>query len=291
MNVSAVNLSLAAPAELTGPAPATYLFVPGHRPELIAKARRSAADAVVIDLEDAVAPEQRPAARAATAAALAEHAAEPPASGQQLWVRVNAAGSPEAEADLAAIGELLTHARLPKVTNPAEIDWLVARAPRLVATLPAVESAAGLLAAPSVAAHPLVARLGLGGVDLIGDLGCADTPEALAYPRSVLVVASRAAGLPGPVNSVYTRLDDPDGLVAHARAAKALGFAAQSVLSPRQLGPVQDVFGGSARELVWAREVLAAFDASAGAATCTLSGDFVDLPVAERARRILARTP
>lgn len=268
--------------------PATYLFVPGHRPELIAKARRSAADAVVIDLEDAVAPEQRPTARAATAAALAEPASE---TGQQLWVRINAAGSAEAEADLAALGELLTHARVPKVTDPAQIDWVADRAPRLMATLPAVECAAGLLAAPAVAAHPLVVRLGLGGVDLVGDLGCADTPEALAYPRSVLVVASRAAGLPGPVNSVYTRLDDPEGLVRHARTAKALGFGAQSVLSPRQLEPVRAVFGDSAREQAWAREVLAAFATSAGAATRTPSGDFVDLPVADRARRILARTP
>ena len=267
--------------------PATYLFVPGHRPELIAKARRSAADAVVIDLEDAVAPEQRPAARAATAAALAEPASE---TGQQLWVRINAAGSAEAEADLAALGELLTHARVPKVTDPAQIDWVADRAPRLVATLPAVECAAGLLAAPAVAAHPLVVRLGLGGVDLVGDLGCADTPEALAYPRSVLVVASRAAGLPGPVNSVYTRLDDPEGLVRHARTAKALGFGAQSVLSPRQLEPVRAVFGESAREQAWAREVLAAFAASAGAATRTPSGDFVDLPVADRARRLLNLT-
>ncbi len=267
--------------------PATYLFVPGHRPELIAKARRSAADAVVIDLEDAVAPEQRPAARAATAAALAEPASE---TGQQLWVRINAAGSAEAEADLAALGELLTHARVPKVTDPAQIDWVAERAPRLVATLPAVECAAGLLAAPAVAAHPLVVRLGLGGVDLVGDLGCADTPEALAYPRSVLVVASRAAGLPGPVNSVYTRLDDPEGLVRHARTAKALGFGAQSVLSPRQLEPVRAVFGDSAREQAWAREVLAAFAASAGAATRTPSGDFVDLPVADRARRLLNLT-
>ena len=264
--------------------PTTYLFVPGHRPELIAKARRSAADAVVIDLEDAVAPEQRPAARAATAAALAEPASE---TGQQLWVRINAAGSAEAEADLAALGELLTHARVPKVTDLAQIDWVADRAPRLVATLPAVECAAGLLAAPAVAAHPLVLRLGLGGVDLVGDLGCADTPEALAYPRSMLVVASRAAGLPGPVNSVYTRLDDPEGLVRHARTAKALGFGAQSVLSPRQLEPVRAVFGDSAREQAWAREVLAAFAASAGAATRTPSGDFVDLPVADRARRLL----
>jgi citrate lyase subunit beta / citryl-CoA lyase len=278
------------PVTIAGPAPSTYLFVPGNRPELIDKARRSAAGAVVVDLEDAVAPEQRPAAREATARALVAHAERPPATGQQLWVRINAAGSAEAEADLAVLGDLLTHARLPKVTDPAEVDWLAARAPHLVAVLPAVECAAGLLAAPVVAAHPLVVRLGLGGVDLIGDLGCDDTPEALAYPRSVLVVASRAAGLPGPVNSVYTRLDDPEGLVRHARAAKVLGFAAQSVLSPRQLDPVRTVFGGSEREANWAREVLAAFAASDGAATRTASGDFVDLPVAERARRVLGLT-
>lgn len=270
--------------------PATYLFVPGHRPELIAKARRSAADAVVVDLEDAVAPDQRPAARRAAAAALREHAEHPPASGQQLWVRVNAAGSAEAEADLAVVGELLTHARLPKVESPAAVDWLAERAPRLVATLPAVESAAGLLAAPDVAAHPLVVRLGLGGVDLAIDLGCESTPEALAYPRSMLVVASRSAGLPGPVNSVYTRLDDTDGLIRHARTARALGFAAQSVLSPRQLEPVRAIFGGSAGTTGWAREVLAAFEASGGAATRTPGGDFVDLPVAQHARQLLGNT-
>ncbi|WP_214365338.1 HpcH/HpaI aldolase/citrate lyase family protein [Pseudonocardia sp. H11422] len=275
------------PATTIGPAPATYLFVPGHRPELIAKARRSAADAVVIDLEDAVPPGQRPAARETTAQALREHAGHPPVTGQQLWVRVNAAGGAEAEADLEAVGELLTHARLPKVADAAAIDWLADRAPRLVATLPAIEAAAGLLEAPSIAAHPLVVRLGLGGVDLAADLGCEDTPEALAYPRSVLVVASRAFGLPGPVNSVYTRLDDTKGLIRHAETARALGFAAQSVLSPRQLEPVRTVFGGSEREARWAREVLAAFATSAGAATRTAGGDFVDLPVAQHARRIL----
>jgi citrate lyase subunit beta/citryl-CoA lyase len=93
-------VSIAVTPTSIGPAPSTYLFVPGHRPDLIAKARRSAADAVVIDLEDAVAPEQRPAARVATAAVLAEHAElldmeSAPTSAQQLWVRVNAAGSAE----------------------------------------------------------------------------------------------------------------------------------------------------------------------------------------------------
>ena len=264
--------------------PTSYLFVPGHRPDLIAKSRRSGAGAVVIDLEDAVAPADRPAARLAVRAALTAE----PVAGQQLWVRINAPGSAEAEADLAAVGDLLTHARVPKVNDPAQLDWVAARAPRLTATLPAVESATGLLAAPAVAAHPLVVRLGLGGVDLANDLGCDGSAAALAYPRSVLVVASRAAGLPGPVNSVYAQLDDADGLLAHARAARAIGFGAQSALTPRQLPAIHQVFGLAADRLVWAREVLGAFEAAGGAACRTASGEFVDLPIAQEARRILA---
>lgn len=264
--------------------PTSYLFVPGHRPDLIAKSRRSGAGAVVIDLEDAVAPADRPAARLAVRAALEAE----PVPGQQLWVRINGPGTADAEADLTAVGDLLTHARVPKVDDPAQIDWVAARAPGLAATLPAVESAAGLLAAPAVAAHPLVTRLGLGGVDLANDLGCDGSAAALAYPRSVLVVASRAAGLPGPVNSVYLRLDDPEGLVAHARAARAIGFSAQSALTPRQLPAIHEVFGVAAGRLEWAREVLDAFEAAGGAACRTSAGDFVDLPVAQEARRILA---
>jgi citrate lyase subunit beta/citryl-CoA lyase len=266
--------------------PISYLFVPGHRPDLIAKSLRSAADAVVVDLEDAVAPADRPAARLTVAHVLREHARSP--TEQQLWVRINAPGSADAEADLTAIGDQITHARVPKVDDPGQIDWVAARAPRLVATLPAIESAAGLLAAPAIAAHPLVTRLGLGGVDLANDLGCDGSPAALAYPRSVLVVASRAAGLPGPVNSVYARLDDPDGLLDHAGAARAIGFGAQSALTPRQLPAIQQVFGLAADRVVWAEAVIAAFRAAGGAACRTPSGEFVDLPVAQEAQRILA---
>ena len=266
--------------------PISYLFVPGHRPDLIAKSLRSTADAVVVDLEDAVAPADRPAARVAVRAALAAHQDAP--TGQEFWVRINQPGTEDAEADLAAIGDLLTHARVPKVEDPAQIDWVAARAPKLVATLPAIESATGLLAAPAIAAHPLVVRLGLGGVDLANDLGCDGSAAALAYPRSLLVVASRAAGLPGPVNSVYAKLDDPDGLLEHARAARAIGFGAQSALTPRQLPAIQQVFGLAAERIVWAKEVIQAFQAAGGSACRTPSGEFVDLPIAQEAERILA---
>ncbi|ACV77447.1 HpcH/HpaI aldolase/citrate lyase family protein [Nakamurella multipartita] len=266
--------------------PVSYLFVPGHRPDLIAKSARSGADAVVVDLEDAVAPADRPAARATVREALLARREAP--TGQQCWVRINQPGTADAEADLAALGDLLTHARVPKVDDPAQIDWVAARAPHLRTTLPAIESAAGLLAAPAIAAHPRVCRLGLGGVDLANDLGCDGSAAALAYPRSVLVVASRAAGLPGPVNSVYAKLDDPEGLLAHARAARAIGFGAQSALTPRQLPAITQVFGLAPERITWAREVLDAFRAAGGAACRTPSGDFVDLPVAQEAQRILA---
>lgn len=267
----------------------TLLFVPGDRPALFAKALASGVDAIVLDLEDAVAFDAKPAARDAVGTFLRERTSGAGgAAGPQVWVRVNAVGSQEGRRDVTALADVLTHVRVPKVETPDQIDALAADLPALVATLPAIESAAGLLAARQIAQHPLVVRLGLGGVDLCKDLGCADTALGLALPRATLVIASRAAGLPGPVNSVWTRLDDTDGLVAHAQAAKELGFAGQSLLSPRQLGPVRSVFGVSNDERAWATEVLAAFTAAGEAATRTPSGHFVDLPVAQRARRLLA---
>lgn len=271
----------------TSPVARTLLFVPGDRPALFAKALTSGVDAIVLDLEDAVSFEAKPAARDAVGAFLRTRAHDE-AAAPHVWVRVNAVGSDEGARDVAALADVLTHVRVPKVETPEQIDALAADLPHLVATLPAIESAAGLLAAPQIARHPLVVRLGLGGVDLCQDLGCADSALGLALPRATLVVASRAAGLPGPVNSVWTRLDDVDGLVAHARAAKELGFAGQSLLSPRQLGPVRSVFGVSDDERAWATEVLAAFTAAGEAATRTPSGHFVDLPVAQRAQRLLA---
>ncbi|TKV57281.1 CoA ester lyase [Nakamurella flava] len=271
----------------TSPVARTLLFVPGDRPALFAKALTSGVDAIVLDLEDAVAFDAKPAARDAVGEFLRSRSREIP-TGPQVWVRVNAVGSDEGFRDVAALADVLTHVRVPKVETPDQIDALAGELPHLVATLPAIESAAGLLAAPQIARHPLVTRLGLGGVDLCRDLGCADTALGLALPRATLVVASRAAGLPGPVNSVWTRLDDADGLVAHAQAAKDLGFAGQSLLSPRQLSPVRSVFGVSEDERAWATEVLAAFTAAGEAATRTPSGHFVDLPVAQRAQRLLA---
>lgn len=263
--------------------PRSYLFVPGNRPDLIAKALASRAEAVVIDLEDAVPPDHKDDARSHTSQALTNMQ---PADQARVWVRINAVRTHTAQLDLGAVAGTAVGIRVPKVDSPDDLSWVAARSPNapLLAT---IETARGLSQATAIAACPGVARLGLGGLDLIRDLGCSDDPLALLYARSTLVMASRAAGLPGPINSVYPKLNDEPGLIQHARHAASLGFGAQSLLSPRQIEAVHSVFGPDAAETTWATNVLAAFEAAGGQATAGSDGEFIDLPVARRAAAIV----
>lgn len=261
----------------------SYLFVPGDRPALVDKALRSAADAVIVDLEDAVAPAAKAHARDQVVAALRQ----PARAGRQVWVRVNAVRTAECAADLAAVASLVDGLRLPKVESVEELAWVAELAPD-VALIPAVESAPALLAAAELARGPNVVRLALGGIDLARELGCAQDSPMLAYARCQLVLASRAAGLAGPVNSVYPHLDDLDGLRRHAQEAARLGFTGQSLLSPRQIAVVNAAFSPDSDALAWAAEVVAVFEAAGGGPARTASGEFVDLPVALRARDLLA---
>jgi citrate lyase subunit beta / citryl-CoA lyase len=151
----------------------------------------------------------------------------------------------------------------------------------------AVETARGILAAPEIASVPGVRHLPLGGVDLRRDLGAGDGNLQMLYARSHLVVASRAAGIDPPIDSVYARLDDKTGLREQTEFARSLGFFGKSAIHPCQLPVLHDVFTPSAEELQWARAVLDAFQAADGEAVTLEDGDFIDLPVAERARRLL----
>jgi citrate lyase subunit beta / citryl-CoA lyase len=263
----------------------SYLFVPANRPELMRKALASSADAVVLDLEDSIPADEKDSSRAQAHEILSglDQAAR-----SRLWVRPNGAGTPECNADLAMLAGSSVGVRLPKVDSVADLEWVASRLPgsALIAT---VETAAGLVAASDLAGFDGVVRLALGGLDLIHDLGCVNDPSVLVYARSAVVVASRAAGLPGPINSVYPVLDDEDGLRRHVRHAADLGFRAQSVLSPRQLGVVHEVYRPDEKQLAWATQVLRAFEDSGGQATRSSLGEFVDLPVARRAAEIMAQ--
>ena len=255
----------------------SYLFAPGHNEKLLGQVFDAGADAVMLDLEDAVPPHAKAQARSMVADVLADRSA---------WVRINAIGTELAAADLDSVAGLAAGIRIPKVESADDVRWVRDRTPD-TPLICAIESARGILAAQEVASAPGVRHLSLGGIDLRRDLGATDGNLQTLYARSHLVVVSRAAGLDPPIDGVYARLDDEAGLRAQAEFARSLGFFGKSAIHPRQLPILHDVFTPSAGELEWAHTVLNAFDAAAGEAVKLPDGEFVDLPVADRARRLL----
>jgi citrate lyase subunit beta/citryl-CoA lyase len=254
----------------------SYLFAPGHNEKLLSRVFDAGADAVMLDLEDAVPPHAKKQARAMVAEALLDRTA---------WVRINAVGTDVAAADLDAVAGLAAGIRIPKVESGADVQWVGDRAPD-TPLICAIETARGILAAQEIASVPGVRHLSLGGVDLRRDLCASDGNLQTLYARSHLVVVSRAAGLGAPIDSVYARLNDDAGLRAQAEFARSLGFFGKSAIHPRQLAVLHEVFTPSGEELEWARTVLEAFEASGGTATKLPGGEFVDVPVADRARRL-----
>jgi citrate lyase subunit beta/citryl-CoA lyase len=257
--------------------PRSWLFAPGHNEKLLRLVFDAGADVVLLDLEDAVPPDMKDRARAMVTEATAS---------RQCWVRVNRARSEAAARDLDAVAPSALGLRIPKVESADEVAWVAERAPGVPLDC-TIESARGVLAAYDIASAPACALLSFGDLDLAADLGIAAGDQETLFARSYLVIAARAAGKPSPSDGVYTLLEDDDGLRSAAEAARRLGFFGKSALHPRQLPIIHDVFKPTAEELAWARRVLSAFEASAGAATRTPEGEFVDLPVAERARRLI----
>lgn len=263
----------------------TFLFVPASRPERIDKALAAGADAVIVDLEDAVAADGKDAAREALSLWLAGPAAKP------VLVRINAAQTAWHEADLAVCRAPAVHGIvLPK----AEMGSTVAHAYTVTnkPILPIVESALGLHQLPQVASAPGCARLVFGKLDLAIDLGLEqgqeDSEETVFHPyRAQLVLASRLAELPAPVDGVYTSIDDNVGLSAYTRRARRDGFGALLLIHPRQVATVAAAFVPEDAELAWARRVLAAAADARGAAA-VVDGRMIDAPVVARAKRLMA---
>ncbi|WP_140634149.1 HpcH/HpaI aldolase/citrate lyase family protein [Methylibium rhizosphaerae] len=268
-------------------APRSYLFVPGDRPERFGKALESGADAVVVDLEDAVAPPAKQAAREAVAALLAQ--AQQP---ERIVVRINDEATPWFEADLAMLREGGARAvMLPKAERAASLDILRSVCPG-IAVLPLIESARGVLAAEALAATQGVARLVFGTVDFALDMdlqGPLAATVGLDFAAARIALASRAAGLLPPVAGVTVAIDDEARLRADMERARAHGFGAKLCIHPKQVAPVHALLAPSADELAWAHRVLAAAEA-AGAGVVQVDGRMVDKPVIERARRLVLRS-
>ncbi|NGO73664.1 aldolase/citrate lyase family protein, partial [Streptomyces boncukensis] len=265
--------------------PLTWLYAPGDRPQVVAKALHSGADVVLVDLEDAVAPERKAYARAATAELLADPSPGP----VPVHVRVNALDGPLAEDDVRALAPLpgLAALRLPKVTSPADIarvaGWSAGAAP-LYALL---ESALGVERAYEIATcHRAVRGIALGEADLRADLGVPEGDGGLAYARGRAVLAARAAGLAPPPQSVYPDIRDLAGLAASCAEGKAAGFLGRAAVHPRQLAVIERAYRPTAREVERAEQVVRAAETGAGALALP-DGRFVDPAVVAGARRTL----
>ncbi|MDM0026518.1 HpcH/HpaI aldolase/citrate lyase family protein [Variovorax saccharolyticus] len=261
----------------------TYLFVPGTRPERFAKALASGADRVVLDLEDAVAPEDKATARNAVAAWLQQAT---PAERARIVIRINDAGSPWYAADLAAVREAPgASVLLPKAESAAQIAQTRAVLPD-AAVLALIESARGVADVDRIAAAG-VQRLVFGTLDFALDLDIDIVTDAsgLAYAASRIAITSRLAGLAPPVAGVTPQLDDEARLLADLADARKLGFGAKLCIHPRQVQPIHAALHPGVEALEWARRVLVADKASPGAAR--LDGRMVDRPVVLQAQRTL----
>jgi len=255
----------------------SYLYVPGNRPDRFDKACAAGADAVIIDLEDAVPPADKAAARAALAGWLRPD--------RRVLVRVNGADTQWFADDLAACDAPgVTGIVLPKAEIVGETVMSLCRG-RAMALLPLIETAAGMARSETVAATPCVQRLMFGTIDFQFELGIdGDGDELLAF-RSRLVLASRLAGIQSPVDGPCTSWEDNELLAADSRRARRLGFGGKLCIHPKQVAAVNAAFSPSEAEVAWAHKVLEAAEASGGAAVA-VDGRMIDRPVILKAERI-----
>lgn len=277
----------------------SLMFVPGAKTRLLEKARTAAADAVILDLEDGVAPDAKTEARVLIRQALDAGPFAP-----QVIVRINGWSGGLAQDDLEATlpGGGVEAICLPKAEDPVEVQalsrwldgWEVKQGLRSgsLGVLLMIETALGVLRAFELAqSSPRVQVLCLGGEDLSRDLGAMRTREGqeLAYARAHLVVAARAAGVLA-IDTVYTDLQDEAGLRAEAIQARRLGYSGQLLIHPNQIEPVHQAWAPSPAEVEWARRVLAAFEEATarGDGVVALDGKMIDAPVVARARELLA---
>jgi citrate lyase subunit beta/citryl-CoA lyase len=265
----------------------SLLFVPGNRPERFEKAVRCGADAVVLDLEDAVPLADKAKAREEIKLAWTKLAV----LGIPLVVRINAVDSEEGDRDLAWLERNSSPAALmiPKAESAEALTRIHRRLG--LSLLPIIESAAGYAALPALATAAGVVRLAVGHIDFVADTGmqCDEDESELAPLRFAVAMASRLGQLAPAVDGVTVQIDDDDRLRRDTRRGLRFGFAGKLCIHPRQVTVVHEALAPTTQELAWARRVIAANEAALGGAV-QLDGRMVDRPVVLQAQRALARS-
>jgi len=265
--------------------PLTYLFVPGNRADRFDKAVASRAGAVIVDLEDAVAPDDKAAARDSfaswyrTCGTVAD----------RILVRINDDSTPWHDADIALVAD--TGVRgivLPKTESASQIDRVASVLPASGFVIPLVETARGVVEVNTVARAARVQRIAFGTLDYALDLDLSgDDERGFIYPACRIAVASRAAGIALPIAGVTSEIGNEAKLLADLEFARACGFGAKLCIHPKQVDSIHAALRPSESEIAWAKDVAAVAESSPGAVQ--VAGKMVDRPVIAKALRILAR--
>ncbi|MFP5020712.1 HpcH/HpaI aldolase/citrate lyase family protein [Pseudonocardia phyllosphaerae] len=257
----------------------TFLFVPGARSDRYDKAVATGADVVILDLEDAVAPDGKDDARRDVARWLD--------GGGTAAVRINGSSTPWYDDDVAMVAPRGCPVVLPKAESGAQLTALTGRLPDDVEVVPLVETARGIRRIDEMCAVPQVTRPAFGSVDYAVDLGVDHLDDdALWLARAELVLSARAAGVAAPIDGVTTAVRDPERLVRDCATALSLGLTGKLCIHPSQIAPVAEAFRPTGEQLAWARRVI---DAAGAGAVAVLDGALVDKPVVDRAAGLLAR--
>lgn len=269
--------------------PRSWLFVPGTSAKMMRKALASEADALIFDLEDAVPPGDKPAARAQIVEVLQAEGRPMP-----CFVRVNALDTGMTAEDVAAARGADGFV-LPKCEGPADLaalSRLTGHAPVLAIATETVRAVRALIAEDWT--HPSLIGLAWGAEDLAADLGAAANRDGggtyfspFRFARDAMLFAAKAAGVDA-VDAVWTDFHDPEGLSSEARAAEAVGFTGKLAIHPAQIAPIHAAFTPDSNRIDWARQVIAAFH-DAGGGVASLEGRMIDQPHLKQAEAILAR--
>lgn len=256
----------------------SYLFVPANRPERFAKAHACGADVVILDLEDAVSTDDKDRARHLLVDYLA--------TGGSGMVRINATQTQWFEDDIRVCRkDGVRGVILPKAESAADIALVVKHLPPEVKVLPLIETAKGMANVSEIAAAPGVERLVFGTVDFRTELGIEGDDQELLFFRSMLVLASRVAGIASPVDGVTVSISDVDELHRASERGRRLGFGAKLCIHPAQVSGVNGAYRATETQLAWAKKVVEQAKTSPGA--FQLDGEMVDAPVIARAVDLL----
>jgi citrate lyase subunit beta/citryl-CoA lyase len=278
----------------------SLLFVPGHRARFYEKLAEFRPDAVIVDLEDAVPPNEKPLARTM----VRERLGGPLLAGMQVFVRVNSVESPFFRDDVrGVVAAGLDGIFLPKASTPdqlreanmllAQVEMRVGLPLGIVRIVPIVETVRGALNARELAvASPRVLALAFGAEDFSLDLGVERSRDGVEtrYPRAQVALAAHDAGRLA-IDTPWTAIDDRDGLLRETSEGRQLGYVAKQAIHPSQIPLIHQVFTPTADEVSWAHRVVDAYAEAVGRGTgaINLDGKLIDVPMVERARRVLER--